>query len=263
MLIVVTKVIRYRKPVEGNMPNSYFRFKQFTIHQDKCAMKVTTDACLFGAWVAREVECEKLKVESVLDIGTGTGLLALMLAQKINADIDCVEINADAARQAQENADASSWKERIFVMQGDAKKMVETFCKEFNVIVCNPPFYEKEIRSDSESKNVAHHSENLTLDELLELVKEYLNSKGSFYLLLPYKRNEEIKKLFKDHQLHISKLLLVRQSVKHDYFRIMIKGKLNVQVNEATDFDEISIWDAERKYSKEFVELLKDYYLYL
>jgi tRNA1Val (adenine37-N6)-methyltransferase len=226
-------------------------------------MKVTTDACLFGGWLSKEVESEKLKVESALDIGTGTGLLALMLAQKVNAEIDCVEIDADAAKQAQENVDASPWKERIFILQGDAKKMVHTLNKKYDVIISNPPFYEKEIKSGTESKNVAHHSKDLTLDELLRLIKEYLNPKGSFYLLLPYKRNEEIKKLFRDHEFHISKLLLVRQSVKHDYFRIMIKGELKEQEKDATEFDELSIWNEHQQYAPEFTSLLKDYYLYL
>ena len=225
-------------------------------------MKVTTDACLFGAWVAREVECGKLKVESVLDIGTGTGLLSLMLAQKCEAEMDSVEIDEEAAKQARENSDSSPWRNRIFVASGDAKKMVETFCKNFDVIVSNPPFYEKEIRSSSTHKNIAHHSDELSLKELFELIKNYLEPTGNFFLLLPYKRNEEVKKLFKDHQLHVSKMIFVKQSVKHDYFRILLKGNLK-EGEQETKFDEMSIWDEKQQYTPEFVNLLKDYYLHL
>ena len=245
------------------MPNSYFQFKQFTIHQDRCAMKVTTDACLFGAWVAEEVKSQESRVGSQqsLDIGTGTGLLSLMLAQK-NQDalITGVEIDEDAEKQAKENINTSPWKDRINVLEGDVKD--HNFPEKFDLIISNPPFYENEIRSATDSKNVAHHSQSLTLKELLTIIKENLSLTGSFFLLLPYKRNDEIKKLFNDHQVHISKMILVRQSVKHDYFRIFIKGSLSAEKKE-TEFDELSIWDDKQQYTNEFVMLLKDYYLHL
>ena len=244
------------------MPNSYFQFKQFTIHQDRCAMKVTTDACLFGAWVAEEVRSLESGTGSSLDIGTGTGLLALMLAQKNpEMKIDAIEIDKDAAEQAKINAGSSPWKEQINIVQDDVKAF--SFEKEFDLIISNPPFYENEIRSATDSKNVAHHSENLTLKELLAIIKDNLSKTGSFFLLLPYKRNEEIKKLLKDHELSISKILFVRQSVKHDYFRIMLKGKLSDQENIETEFNEMSIGDESQQYTNEFKQLLKDYYLHL
>ena len=224
-------------------------------------MKVTTDACLFGAWVANEVESEKLKVESVLDIGAGTGLLSLMLAQ-INDDvlIDAIEIDKDAADQAKENAVSSPWNERINIINADVKGF--SFKNKFDLTISNPPFYENELRSETERKNIAYHSDSLKLQELLYTIKTNLSADGNFFLLLPYKRNDEIKRLFKDHQLHISKLLLIRQSVKHDYFRIFIKGNLNAEEKEI-EFNEMSIWDDNQQYTNEFTELLKDYYLHL
>ena len=225
-------------------------------------MKVTTDACLFGAWVVNEVKSEKSKVKNVLDIGTGTGLLSLMLAQK-NSEIkiDAIEIDKEAAEQAKINIESSPWKEQISIISGDVK--VFSFEKEFDLIISNPPFYENEIRSATDSKNIAHHSENLTLKELLAVIKDNLGKTGSFFLLLPYKRNEEIKKLLKDHQLNISKILFVRQSVNHDYFRIMLKGKLNDHESIETEFNEMSIWNDSQQYTEEFKQLLKDYYLHL
>jgi len=224
-------------------------------------MKVTTDACLFGAWVAEEVRSQESGVRSSLDIGTGTGLLSLMLAQKNHdALIIGVEIDEDAEKQAKENINSSPWKDRINVIEGDVKNY--NFPEKFDLIISNPPFYENEIRSATDSKNVAHHSKDLTLKELLAIIKNYLNETGSFFLLLPYKRDEEIKKLFKDHELNISKILFVRHSVKHDYFRIFIKGSLNAE-EKKTEFDELSIWDDKKQYTNEFVTLLKDYYLHL
>jgi tRNA1Val (adenine37-N6)-methyltransferase len=225
-------------------------------------MKVTTDACLFGAWVAEEVRSQGSGVGNSLDIGTGSGLLALMLAQKNpEMKIEAIEINKEAAEQAKINAGSSPWKEQINILQADVKGF--SFEKEFDLIISNPPFYEKEIRSATDSKNVAHHSDNLTLKELLVIIKNNLSKTGIFFLLLPYKRNEEIKKLLKDHELNISKILFVRQSVKHDYFRIMLMGKLSEQENAETEFDEMSIWDDSQQYTNEFKQLLKDYYLHL
>lgn len=225
-------------------------------------MKVTTDACLFGAWIAEEVKSQNLKVKSGLDIGTGTGLLPLMVTQKNpELKIDAIEIDRDAAEQAKINVGSSPWKEQINIIQDDVKAF--SFEKEFDLIISNPPFYENELRSANDSKNVAHHSENLTFKELLVIIKGNLSKRGSFFLLLPYKRNEEIKKLLKDNELNISKILFVRQSVKHDYFRIMLKGKLREQENIETEFNEISIGDDNQQYTNEFKQLLKDYYLHL
>ena len=225
-------------------------------------MKVTTDACLFGAWVAEEINNEQLIINNCLDIGAGTGLLSLMLAQKnYEVWIDAVEIDKDAAEQAKENVASTPWKERIDIINAD----VEGFSRKhkYDLIISNPPFYENELRSGSERKNIAHHSENLTLKELLNIIKNYLNTDGYFFLLLPYKRNEEISKLLKDHQMHVSKIMFVRQSVKHDYFRIFIKGDLKTTPHQETEFHEISIWDENQQYTRAFICLLKDYYLYL
>ncbi len=268
MLLKKLRTSNLKPQTSNDLANSYFQFKQFTIHQDRCAMKVTTDACLFGAWVADEINNvrkdsfgEQLIINNCLDIGTGTGLLALMVAQKNpEMKIDAIEIDKDAAEQAKINVGSSPWKEQINIVQADVKGF--SFEKEFDLIISNPPFYEKEIRSATDSKNIAHHSENLMLKELLVIIKNNLSTTGSFFLLLPYKRNEEIKRLFKDHELNISKILFVRQSVKHDYFRIFIKGSLNAEEKE-TEFNELSIWDEKQQYTAEFVRLLKDYYLYL
>jgi tRNA1Val (adenine37-N6)-methyltransferase len=225
-------------------------------------MKVTTDACLFGAWAAEEINNEQLRINNCLDIGTGTGLLSLMLAQKNNEVlVDAIEIDKDAADQAKENAASSPWKERIDIINAEAKGF--SFKAKYDLIISNPPFYENELRSGSERKNVAHHSENLTLKNVLNIIKDNLNTDGGFFLLLPYKRNEEISRLFKDHQLHVAKILFVRQSIQHDYFRIFIKGDMKTSARQETEFQEISVWDENQQYTGEFIGLLKDYYLLL
>jgi tRNA1Val (adenine37-N6)-methyltransferase len=244
------------------MPNSYFQFKQFIIHQDQCAMKVTTDACLFGAWIAQEVKSEKIKVKNVLDAGTGTGLLSLMFAQKNHSlTIEAIEIDEETYKQAKENVAISPFAQNINVIHGNVKTF--SFLKKYDLIISNPPFYENEIRSSNERRNIAHHNSGLLLDELLGIIKKNLSFSGRFYLLLPFKRSEEIKTALFKQDLFVSKIVFIRQSTNHDYFRLMIKGKSKKHDQDETIIDEISIWNDQQQYTKDFTGLLKDYYLYL
>jgi tRNA1Val (adenine37-N6)-methyltransferase len=243
------------------MPNSSFQFKQFTIHQDKCAMKVTTDSCLFGAIAAAAIKNRNYPAQRILDIGTGTGLLSLMITQKNSQSlIDALEIDKDAFFQAQENISASSFKERINVINGDAREFISE--NKYDIIISNPPFYTNELKSGNVKKDTAHHSNELELNDLLDIIERNINpTAGSFFLLLPYKRNDEIKNLLKKKEAYLIAETLVRQSVKHKYFRIIIEASFSIAAEELSK--EISIKDKDDKYTTEFTELLKDYYLYL
>jgi tRNA1Val (adenine37-N6)-methyltransferase len=247
------------------MANSYFQFKHFIVHQDKCAMKVTTDGCLFGAWVADMIRsrpfCNLKAPERALDIGTGTGLLSLLLVQRNpHLNIDAIEIDKDAADQALQNINASPWADRIQVIHADAKEY--PFTKKYHTIICNPPFYENELKGENTKKNIAHHNEGLLLPELFEVIKNNLDPGGSFFLLLPYKRNEEIKKLLAGNEMGVEKIVFVRQTPRHDHFRMVIQGKLNGTLQE-TAIEEMIIKDDEEKYTPTFQALLREYYLHL
>jgi tRNA1Val (adenine37-N6)-methyltransferase len=222
-------------------------------------MKVTTDSCLFGSWVVGEVKNPKIK--NVLDIGTGTGLLSLMLAQRTNFAIDAIELDKIAYEQAKENVAASPWGDRIHVIHADARSY--RYSKKYDVIISNPPFYENEIKSNDKKKNISHHSEQLVLKGLLDIIKSNLNVNGSFFLLLPYKRHREIKTIFREQELHIDKIIFVKQSQTHDFFRIMIKGSSPHTNLLETQIDELPIWNEKKEYTTEFTGLLKDYYLNL
>lgn len=221
-------------------------------------MKVTTDGCLFGAWVAEEVKSEKSQVK-LLDIGMGTGLLSLMIAQKINAAITTVEIDNDAFAQASENINASPWKENIQIINADIKDL--TLPQQYEVIISNPPFYEKEWLSGDSKKNTAHHSSELLITDLLPIIKKNLKTGGTFYLLLPFKRHKQLTGFFEEQNVFITKKMLVRQTEEHDYFRFMIKAKF--EKTNQTITKEIAIRNKENDYTNEFMTLLKDYYLYL
>src|SRR6476620_3970566 len=139
------------------MSNTYFRFRQFTVHQERTAMKVCTDACLFGAWVASEIRNEDL--ERVLDIGAGTGLLSLMIAQNSDAVIDAVEIDDHAYSQVVDNFSSSPWNDRLRVHHCSVQQF-EPGCK-YDLVISNPPFYEHSLRSPDSKKNMAMHSTHL------------------------------------------------------------------------------------------------------
>ncbi len=227
-------------------------------------MKVTTDACLFGAWVARQIATGKVADprRPLLDIGAGTGLLSLMVAQKNPLlRIDAIEIDEGAADQAGENRDASPWRSRIQILRGDARRF--PFPETYDYIISNPPFYENELPSPSARKNIAHHGGELKWAELLPLIRRQLKEEGRFFLLLPYKRNKELRKLLTDHDLVPTEIVLVRQSPQHDYFRMIITGGKGPASVQETALGEMMIRDEKNQYSSSFVELLRDYYLYL
>lgn len=235
------------------MPNSYFQFKQFLIQQDQCAMKVCTDSCLFGAWIPLEKD-----IHTILDIGTGTALLSLMLAQRSDAEIDSIEIEDNAYRQAEENISISPWKDRIRVHHGDIRD--HEFDKKFDLIICNPPFYEKEMRSDLYTEKIAKHSLHLSLEDLLRSMDELLKENGKFAILLPYYRKEEFEKAAAEFSFYPANILLIKPTPKHVFFRyasVFSKNKRDTPLSS-----ELTI-KADDHYSPEATALLSPYYLYL
>ncbi|MBK6826042.1 MAG: methyltransferase [Chitinophagaceae bacterium] len=249
------------------MANTYFQFKQFIIHQDRSAMKVTTDACLFGAWVARQIKLNReqqgiTNSDKLLDIGTGTGLLSLMLAQENSLlNIDALEIDVNAAGQAFENCQLSPWRERIRVSQGDIKQT--DFNHPFRYILSNPPFYENDLRSPDPIKNLAHHQEGLLLKDFPAIIQNHLEPGGQFYLLLPFKRKEEIIELLQQNGFSISNMVQVKQTINHPYFRLMLEAEYSNAKVEVTEINELIISNKANEYSSEFISLLKEYYLHL
>lgn len=238
------------------MPNNYFQFKQFTIHQELCAMKVCTDACLFGAWAADSLQNKA--INSILDIGAGTGLLSLLLAQRTTAAIDAVEIDTGAFLQATENFLQSPWKERLHITNTD----ISTFTveKRYDCIISNPPFFEDDLKSPQQNKNAAKHDTTLTLPVLLQQVKLLLKEDGCFIVLLPYHRVDYFINEALQHNLFCVEKVLVKQTPNHNYFRGMLLFSTNK--TEAA-IKKITVKDNTGNYTPEFTTLLKDYYLYL
>lgn len=236
------------------MGNSYFRFKQFTVNQDSCAMKVTTDACLFGAWVYSKIQ----STETMLDIGAGTGLLSLMLSQNRSVKVDAIEIESSCHGQLCQNIHDSPFSDSINPIHCDIKDW-ETDLK-YDSIVSNPPFYEKQLRSDQTGVNLARHSDGLTLHALFTHVKRLMSRKGFFYVLMPYYRKAECIDMAVEFQLFPTSIADVKQSPFHDPFRVMIQFS---STTGNTETETITIKKNASDYADAFKSLLAPYYLKL
>lgn len=222
-------------------------------------MKVCTDACLFGAWVGKKVSSVQMAVDRkndrALDIGTGTGLLALMLAQKFDGLIDAIDIQTDAAQQATANASDAAWSQRIHVHHADLSNWQAS---SYDLIISNPPFYEKDLKSPDIQRNLALHDTGLTLTSLFENVTRLLKPSGKFALLLPAHRQTEAMELAKQWGWTASELIKVCQTEKHTPFRVMYW----FEKSDTTSIEEKTICIKENGvYTEDFVGLLKDYYL--
>ena len=223
-------------------------------------MKVCTDACLFGAWVAAEMQNEKCKIENVLDIGGGTGLLSLMLAQKTPAQIDAVEIDEQAYLQAKENFHISKWNSKLNIHHSSIQHFNLSTDQHFNLIISNPPFFEQSLQGLDQRKNLAKHANELTFEELAKIVLIRLKEDGKFYILLPYQEFQKFNSIAAADRLYLSQQVNINQTENHDYFRTM--GVFSKMPSDKIAQTSISI-KINNEYSTGFVELLKDYYLYL
>ena len=240
------------------MSNNYFQFKEFTVQQENCSMKVCTDACIFGAWIAEKVASSGFPIVDCLDIGTGTGLLSLMFAQKNPTTIiDAVEIEESAYEQAIENFSNSKWKDRIKIFHMDAKNFISE--KKYDLIISNPPFYENELLSTEKNNNIAKHDEGLMLKDLITIIKNNLLVTGYFAILLPYHRIKYFEDLAGENNLFLHEKLLIRQTTTHNFFRGILFFGNNKTKQQTSEL----IIKSDEKYTKEFFELLKDYYLNL
>lgn len=218
-------------------------------------MKVCTDSCLFGAWLPLNGNAKR-----VLDIGTGTGLLALMVAQRSNASVDAVELQPEAAVEALANIRDSPWHDRIRIHQGNILDAgLSVYRNRYDAIVCNPPFYANHLRSDNAADVTARHDVELPLNMLLAVVDVLLSENGSAFLLLPYEPYKNVDAVASE-ALKLAHAVAVKNKTGQQPIRWMLA--LNRNAPE-TRRDEIVIYNDDKSYTDRFVKLLKPYYLYL
>lgn len=226
------------------------------VRQDQCAMKVCTDSCLFGAYIPAE------DAASALDIGTGTGLLALMLAQRSQAQIEAVEIEPQAARQASENVAASPWADRVRVYPQSLQAFAQTNQLTYDLILSNPPFFEASLQSPVAARTVARHTADLHWEEILEFGEQFLRPGGRLWIMLPPAESASLAQLAQTRSWHLAHRLQVftREGEGGKCIRwVQAFGR------EMGPFTErlLSIRTAAGAYTPAFVSYLKAYYLYL
>ncbi len=232
------------------MSNPFFRFKQFEIWHDKCAMKVGTDGVLLGAWTAVE------GCKTILDIGTGTGLVALMLAQRSRAEITGIEIDARAASQAGENIARSPWSDRVEVLHADATRWFLE--KQFDLIVSNPPFFNASLKSGSSRRDLARHTDSLPDNLLLATAARLLAENGRFTVILPYDKLEHYRHLAPLHGLHLNRQLEVVTQAGHSPKRVILvlETRQRERITET-----LTIELARHRYTPEYIALTREFYL--
>lgn len=231
---------------------SSFRFKKFTVYHDKCAMKVGTDGVLLGAW------CTVAGKKNSLDIGTGSGLIALMLAQRSEAQIDAIDIDLPACEQATENSQASDFRHRIRVFHTSLGAYTASADKKYDLIVSNPPFFISSLLSPSQQRNLARHNSGLSLESLLGDSLRLLAPEGSIALILPYEQEGILNKEASRYGLSFVRKTYVIPVRGAGRKRILAELS---PVLSACLYDELTIEEARHQYTSDYIALTKAFYL--
>ncbi|MGA9381814.1 MAG: methyltransferase [Phormidium sp.] len=234
------------------MPNPYFRFKKFTVFHDRSAMKVGTDSILLGAWA------NITNTQQILDIGTGTGLIALMLAQRSLAQIDAVEIDLEACNQARENITNSPWSNRIQLYRNSIQDYTINCPKRYNLLISNPPFFTNASKAAIKARSLARHSDSLEQSDILQIAEKLLCEDGKLAIIYPTEQAETFQKKAETFGFYSQRKLYVKSTLQSSIKRILLEfGKSQLEYQEST----LVIETARHSYSAEFVDLIKEFYL--
>ena len=233
-----------------------FQFKQFNIQQDKTAMKVGTDGVLLGAWANLD-----FYPNSILDIGAGTGLIALMMAQRSDAEtIDAIELNDAAYEQTVENFENSDWADRLFCYHASLDEFTDEIDEKYDFIISNPPFYRSTYKELSEDRAMARHSESLTYADLLESTSKLLSKNGNCAFIIPFEEEENFLKIAEAHQLFPNRITHVKGAVNTTVKRSLLQ--LSFLKAEAI-LSELTLELTRHNYTEEYKSLVQDFYLKL
>ncbi|MEO8934989.1 MAG: methyltransferase [Xanthomarina sp.] len=233
---------------------SPFKFKQFTINQDRCAMKIGTDAVLLGAWASIEKN-----PFSILDIGAGTGVLALILAQKSEAElIDALEIDADAYEQCVSNFENSSWGDRLFCYHASLEEFVNEIEDRYDLIISNPPFYTEDYKSENNSRDLARFTDALPFEHLMEGASKLLSENGLVSVIIPFKEEENFIEIASKVALFPNRILRVKGTPNSEIKRSLMEFSF---YKTQIEIKELIIETSRHQYTSDYINLTKDFYL--
>ncbi len=231
-----------------------FQFKRFTVLQERSAMKVGTDGVLLGAWTSVDQQ-----PYSILDIGAGTGIISLMLAQRSNAEqIDAVEIDEDAYEECVENFENSPWSDRLFCYHTSFAELISEPEDKYDLIISNPPFHSEDYFSGDEKRDAARFTNSLPFEELLSGVATLLSQNGIFSTIIPFSAEDKFVEIAKSNSLFPYKILRVRGNPDSELKRSLISFSRN---NFEIEIGELIIENSRHNYTAEYIELTKDFYL--
>jgi tRNA1Val (adenine37-N6)-methyltransferase len=234
---------------------SKFNFKQFSVDQDRCAMKIGTDGVLLGAWTPLDNN-----PFSVLDIGTGTGIIALMLAQRSHAEqIDALEIDDEAYEQAVDNFENSPWSDRLFCFHAGLDEFVEEPEDEYDLIISNPPFYTEDYKTEDEKRDLARFADAMPFEDLIEAAALLLSEEGLFSVIIPFKEEENFIGIANEYELYPIKITRVKGTPTSEIKRSLLAFCRDENATILTD--ELIIETARHIYTPEYTELTKAFYL--
>lgn len=238
------------------MANSYFQFKQFTVFHDKCAMKVGTDGVLLGAWTRVE------GMSDVLDVGTGTGLIALMITQRNpQARVVAIDVDEDAAGQARMNIANSPFSDRITVEHMEFRQFVQLHSRRFDLVVSNPPYFSDSLLPADVARAKAKHSVSLSLHDLLFAARGCLKDYGTLSLILPYDRREELHGLCVEHLFYVKRETVVYPLPSREPKRLLVE--LTMRQTGQPEINSLVIETDRHHYTEDFSSLVRDFYLHI
>ena len=239
--------------------NKPFKFKQFSIQQDQCAMKIGTDGVLLGAWASTHHN-----PFSILDIGAGTGIIALMLAQRSNAEnIEAIEIDDRAYEQCSENFEDSPWGDRLFCYHAGLDEFVDEFASDdaedkYDLIVSNPPFYSEVVTSGNASRDMARQNQALPFNELISSVAQLLSLEGIFSVIIPFHEEEGFIKLASEYAIFPNRITRVKGNSTSEIKRSLLEFSFT---KSTCAVNELIIEKERHQYTEEYIALTKDFYL--
>ena len=236
------------------MPNPWFQFKQFTVWQDRCGMKVGTDGVLLGAWVNAAGPLR------VLDIGTGTGIISLMIAQRTSGKIYAVEIEKDAGEQAWGNFSKSPWAGRLHIFNTSIQDFSKNCTEKYDLIVSNPPFFNSKPKASEQKRALARHSDKLPIKDLVSIATQLLSTNGRFAVILPMDLRQEFIAETSLLNLWVLRETIVKPNPQKSPVRVLLEVAKTQPVSR--EINELAIRESTGDgYSDSYKALTKEYYL--